>query len=230
MTTPLSALIWDNFPLLQKVQFPWRWLGVISLTASVLAAVGLVSAADELKEVNNRTAMLGISAAVLPFVVLSAFIVKAPQYTQRPEFEKAAAEFSAGETFEGWWPVWARREALSDGEAVALSNRETSVQRWDGLERKFEIGPGEPGEVKIRTFYYPQWKAFVDSQETGVRPDPLGLISFDVPAEAVTVSLRFEEPPAVKMSIWLSAACWLGALLSPTFILIRQIRNYGKYR
>ena len=39
MTTPLSRFVWNNLLLLQKVQFPWRWLALVTAFGSVLGSI-----------------------------------------------------------------------------------------------------------------------------------------------------------------------------------------------
>ncbi len=229
MATPLSSLLWDNLPFLKKLQFPWRWLGIVSIMASVVAGVGLVRMADKLKNANDRLIMLGVAAAMLPFIFLSAFVMKAPHFTPRPEFTDRTNDLSGGETFEGWWPAWASREAFKNKGQFVVSDR--SLQNADrGLtSRTFDLEAGEQKQISVSTFYYPHWKAVIDGKQIEVQSDPLGLISFKVPAEAAKIKLAFEEPRIVKISIWVSLVAWIIVLTAMTVLIFTRLKNYGTY-
>ena len=60
MALPLSRPIWRVLPPLQETQFPWRWLILFSMGASLLAALAL----PLLTEVANRVKRIAILGAM----------------------------------------------------------------------------------------------------------------------------------------------------------------------
>jgi hypothetical protein len=209
MTTTLTSFIWDNFSILQKVQFPWRWVGIVSIFGSVFAAVGLVKSAEILKSSKNVMLPVGIGFVLLVFVTVSAFILKAPHYTSRSNFNTYAAGLSSGETFEGWWPVWAKRTAFSQKERVAANERIASVTEWNSDRRIFEVTPGPAQQISVATFYYPHWHATVNAKSVPVEVNELGMAAINIPAESSTAVLTFEEARSVRIAYWISAFSWL---------------------
>lgn len=78
MTTSYSAFIWQSIPLLPMVQFPWRFLALISFFVSVLAGYSLTLIKNKLL---NNLSLLTILGALL-FLNLKYFT---PQTTFAPE-------------------------------------------------------------------------------------------------------------------------------------------------
>ena len=226
MATPLSSPIWDLAGVLQRVQFPWRWLSIITVAGSIIAGAGLVEAADLLKAANSKIGMLAAAAVLIPFVFLSAFVVRAPHFTERAEFNERGATLSAGETFEGWWPLWAKRQAFSKRNKVNVNGRAIEVERWEPTERSFKIAEGEPQEISISTFYYPHWKASVDGRSSEVRYDSEGRILLQIPSNAVEVDLKYIEPTPVVNSALASAIGWSVVIILLATLLVRHRKTY----
>lgn len=216
MTTPISAPIWDNFTLLQKVQFPWRWLNVISLFGSVFFAVGLVEVSEILKSSKSLMLQTAVGVSLFIWVVLSAFVVKGPHYTPAEEFNKLAGEASHSETFEGWLPIWADRRATSLGERVLSPGREETIKTWSSDAREFTLAAGTEGSVTVSTFFYPHWKLTVNDRVVTTVPGKFGTIEFTAPAESVDVQLVFAEPTVNVIAIYVAS----GTALSMIFLLI----------
>lgn len=206
--TPLSWFVWDNFALLQKVQFPWRMMSIVSVFGSLLAAFGWVECGKVVNGLQHRSATIGLIVILFAFVFLSAFIVKAPHFTSRSEFEQLAQKFSAGETFEGWWPAWASRTAFSHHERVRAGARNVTFDVWAPERRSFEVEAGVPTDISLATFYYPRWSASVNGSPASPSPDPEGLLSLALPAETSHVELRFVESSVVSIAGWISFTAW----------------------
>jgi hypothetical protein len=80
------------------------------------------------------------------------------------------------------------------------------------------VGAGK-SDVRVRTFFYPHWKAFSGSSELSVRPDTDGAILVSVPEHASSVVLQFQEPGRVRLTTFFSL---LGFLLIFGLMFFRQ--------
>jgi hypothetical protein len=208
MTTPLSSLIWDHFNILQKVQFPWRWLSVITAFTAVLAAVGIKRAADVLKTGYHYAVAAGLGAVLVVFVFMAAFIMKGASYTPKAALNEQVANIPASSGCECWWPVWAEWAAFGQTEQVKADGRTAMVKNWAAEHKVFEIGPGESASVTIATFYYPHWHASVNGSEITVNKTVDGRISLPVPGGASDVDLVFREPAYVRVAYTISILSW----------------------
>ena len=62
--TPVSSVVWSNVPLLAKIQFPFRWMGLITLAASFLVAAGYGPARGYFRRIQR-------AKAILPFALIT---------------------------------------------------------------------------------------------------------------------------------------------------------------
>jgi hypothetical protein len=226
MATPMSLPIWQITNVLQRTQFPWRWLTIVTVAGSVIAGAAIVEAHMRFGDTGNKTLMLLAGTVLLPFIFLSAFVVRAPHFTERTEFNERSAAFSDGETFEGWWPVWAKRQAFSNHEKVLAENRQIEIQKWAPTVRSFKVGDGSAEKAAVSTFYYPHWKALVDGKPVELEHDSDGIITLRVPSNTASVELKFIEPSIVTISKSIAGSAWLLAFV---FLLLNFFGKQDPY-
>ena len=213
MALPLSRPIWRLMPPLQETQFPWRWLVLFSMGASLLAALAL----PLLTEVTNRIVRIAVIGAMAISIAFTAsHIVREAQYLSPQRFENTLSEIPGTPSVNYWFPIWARsnpREMSSEVE----SNRSVNIASWEPQHRKFSIAAGPATEIRIRTFYYPHWIATAGDKTLPARPDSDGALLIAVPENATDVSLDFREPPRTRISGVASCAglFFIGALAIP---------------
>lgn len=218
MTTPLSGFIWKLLPFLQKVQFPWRWMAIVSVTGAVFTSVGIIRMAEAMTKSKNPALPLGLGTILVAFVFMAAFVIKQAVYVPASDFHKQMATVLEDPSYEGWWPIWAKMAALSQKEKVVIPGRDTMIESWLPTERRFTIAPGESGTASVGTFYYPHWTALVNNLPADLSPGADGLISVLVPAEESRIRLIFKEPRINRAAFYLSAIGWI-IMLSGIIIL-----------
>lgn len=222
MATHLSSFVWDNLFFLQKVQFPWRWMDVISASGAIFASIALIHLSESLK--NSTLTSIGVGIAMAFFVFTSAFLIKGAVYMPRSEFLSQMQSLSRSDSYIGWWPIWAKESARGITEKVAAVERKTEITEWSPTMRKFIIDAGSPGEAHVRTFYYPHWRATVNGSETTVSADEDGLISFKLPSDQANVSLQFVEPAFVRLANYASISTWIALMILLVFGLLKRQR------
>ena len=222
MTTPLSKIIWDNVGFLQKVQFPWRWMGIISAFGAIFASNGIFRAAEALKASKNILLPIGLGAILIVFVFTSAFIVKGAVYHSRDEFNSQFETLADAPSFDCWWTIWAKSSAFDQTEKARAGNREIEIQKWSATEKIFTAAAGEPEISTLAVFYYPRWRAAINDQPVvEISPTESGLISFSVPAERAEIRVYFQETGFVRLAFYVSAFGWAAVLCLSGFGLFR---------
>jgi hypothetical protein len=214
MALPLSRPIWRALPALQETQFPWRWLILFSMGASLLAAIAL----PLLTEVTNRVKRIAIFGAMSISIAFTAsHIVREAQYLSPLRFESTLSEVRGTPSVNYWFPIWARSNPRRMSSEVETTNRTVSVSFWDPQHRRFSIDAGPATEIRVRTFYYPHWIATGGGKTLATRPDTDGALLIAVPDSATTVSLDFREPSRTNVSGLASFAglLFIGALAIP---------------
>jgi uncharacterized membrane protein (UPF0136 family) len=221
MSLPLSRPIWSVFPPLQETQFPWRWLSIVSIGISLLAAVSL----PLLMENTNRIKRLVIFGAMsVSIAFMLSHIIREAQYLTPQQFENTLADVRGTPSVNYWIPIWVRsnpRSMNSEVEAAGVTGtkaRAVTVTSWEPQHRQFSVAAGAASDVRVRTFYYPHWTATAaNGTVLPVRPDADGALLISLPADATTVNLDFREPSRTRVSGVMSFAglLFIGALAIP---------------
>jgi hypothetical protein len=213
---PQSVAVWDHLPLLEYVQFPWRFLGLASLAAALLAGAAIRLLSDLVRTVlPSFIIVLAVEALVIAFSLPWLY----PRYCSTTEGLSIArlaglerglgviGTTSAGE----YLPIWVkevpsessmeamyragipieRLESSSLPEGAVLESAEYGLTSADIL-----IESPQPFRAVFNTFYFPGWRAYVDGKRVPIVPtEPYGLISFEVPGGERIIEVRFQDTP-----------------------------------
>jgi len=225
MATPLSLAIWNLLPTLQATQFPWRWLLITSLAGSVLLAAAIPYWEDAVRRGNRKLVMIAAGTIAVSLAFSASHIVREAQWLSRPVFEKTLSEIRGSQGSPQWWPIWVKEPIRNMDSPVEAGGREVTVISWLPELRTFHLGPGAAGEARVRTFFYPHWRAESDGRNLAVRPDSDGALLISVPANALSINLRFQEPPRVWVARVVCVVGWIliGALF---FLGARQSMRF----
>jgi uncharacterized membrane protein len=209
MLSKPSQAVWEAFPFLQKLQFPWRWLSVLSFSAVVAFALSVPRLLDIFHNRRRLVAYpaLALVVTIILFNITQIIIPSAP--IPYAKFEKVEKEVAEEPMFEGWWPVWAKREGLVDNAEPFADIRRTDIRNWDSTNRVVEVSPGNPTDLIVPTFYYPHWKATRNGEPVPVSLNNNGVMTVPLTSELATVRLYFEEPLRNVLAGWISLAVWL---------------------
>lgn len=204
LAIPLSRFVWDAVKPLQEVQFPWRWMTIVCLTASMLSASYLNLLVDWFKTKNRAFALI-ICGCVLSFVTYSLFqVIRPANYLEKEKVQQSMKQTSEDIGFTFWWTVWTRKEALEVKEKVTAENRSAQIHKWTATAKEFEVSEGTAADSRIAVFYYPNWKATVNDRQVEVKADPHGAVLIPLESKISRVRLTFEEPFAVNTAQWIS--------------------------
>jgi uncharacterized membrane protein YfhO len=72
----------------------------------------------------------------------------------------------------------------------------TEINVWKSAERIIDINADSPLNLRVKTFYFPGWRAYIDNQETDIKKeDGTGAIIIEVPSGHHTLKLVFADTP-----------------------------------
>jgi hypothetical protein len=200
MATSLSKPIWDALPALQETQFPWRWLTITSAALSILVSLSL----PELARIGRTRlrplsfALLGVSAIALSFTVFQ--VIRGALFQNRSTFNQMVLSLQGSATNKDFLPVWASDKPRIMDQPVEVSGRNPEVTAWFGRRREFKIEAGDVTEARLRTFYYPYWRAAADGKPLATRPADDGALLVSIPPTATTVKVHFVEPTSAYVA------------------------------
>jgi hypothetical protein len=101
---------------------------------------------------------------------------------------------------------------------VEAAGRDVRVYEWSPEQREFQLAAGPATEARLRTLYYPHWKASAGGKPLATSPASDGALLIAVPPEATQVKVQFVEPP----STYLAGAISLLGLAACAFLLARK--------
>jgi hypothetical protein len=209
MTTYASWPLWKISATLQSVQFPWRWLILVSLSGAVVSAAYLPHWVEKARGKTRPFALLVAGGMMISLAFVISHAVREADYLPREQFEAHLRSIPNQPSYDMWWPVWAKQSALQTKDKVQAEARTINLTSWEPLQRRFEIGAGSATEARIATFYYPLWQASANGKLLATRPAEDGAMLVSLPAEAATVELNFHEPSYVGVAQVVTMAGWL---------------------
>ncbi|HEU4507166.1 MAG TPA: 6-pyruvoyl-tetrahydropterin synthase-related protein [Pyrinomonadaceae bacterium] len=217
MSVPLSRPIWALLEPLQETQFPWRWLILISMGGSILAAAGLPMILGGPNSKARVKRMLVFGAMAISIAFTFSHVIREAQYFPSQKFERVLTDLRGTPSVNYWFPIWSRPGIRPMATEVEVANRGVNVTLWEPEHRRFSVAAGPATEARIRTLYYPHWVAHSDSVTLPVRPDTDGALLVTIPENATTVELDFVEPQKTNFSTMSSliGLIGIGALSLP---------------
>ncbi len=230
ITTVLSRPLWNNLPLLFEVQFPWRWLNIVSVFAPVLAAGGFSVCLQWYKDERFKSYSVLVFGVILINLILSlSWAIFTARYVAPEKVERQVETAIKKEGFNFWWTIWTRKEFInSSSEKVFAQNRQTEIVEWKNTSREFVIEAGETAEARVAVFYHPNWQVFINNNAVEIRPDSTGAVAFEVPPEKSHISMKFVETKEVLLAKNISLAAWVFISLLSAMFLIGKIKSETK--
>lgn len=233
-----SRPLWEAAPLIEFVQFPWRFVGRAALPVAVLAgapfaAGGIVPTLNRLPRVIGS--LVPVMIAVIVLIVESlpllypAYCVEDPYPTIHNVHTYEQASGMVGvDPVGSYFPVTVAQRPqtsplLADYEAGRTPQRfdvsslpsqaELLHVAYDRLGATIEVDSPQPFQARYLTFAFPGWRATVDGDRVPITPeDPSGLITFPVPEGQHTLRVEWGLTPLRAVFGALSVLAALGVM------------------
>lgn len=218
MVSPVSQPIWENFTFLQKVQFPWRWMTVISICGTIFAAAAYKHLFDFSRRSIRPLVFLTLGLIIVAFAFNFLKVMNPLITYPRAELNQISARLKDSRSNDCWWTVWMNNGGFQIKEKVfAGDDRIIEIQNWQPTQKIVKVSAGETDSLIFAAIYYPHWRAEIDGQLVEVQNNGNGLISVPLPAHETIVNLYFREPFAVRIASVISILAWL-ILISGFFL------------
>lgn len=211
--TAWSKMIWETITLLQKFQFPWRFLSLSTFFAAALGGIAIATISRKSKTIGTMT--------VLVFCVLTIFSTmhmwRPKAYQQKAEDFYTGVYLSTTDTGESS-PIWSTRfmefvydkpMKVIDGEAVIQETVRTTTTHG------YNVAATKPTRLVENTVYFPGWTVYVDGIKANVEfqdQNHRGLITFYVPAGAHAIRIQFIDTKLRMVSNMVSLVSIVGLI------------------
>jgi hypothetical protein len=218
LTTRFSVWAWTAVPVLEYVQFPWRFLAPAAFYLS--ASAGSLAGLLKRREIAWAASLAGSALAIglysplahlsstKPIESLSSYPVcqevwgtqdYRPIWSQAPFWRSTTPPEATGSA-PVLEPCPAEEVRTLSGSDVRLNALDRSGSHWE-----FEYSAAGQATLAVPQFYYPGWSARIDGKPSQVTYDtPSGMLSIPVPGGNHKVELDFRETPVRRLANALS--------------------------
>lgn len=215
-----SHSIWKTVTLLQKFQFPWRFLAVSVFSTSLLGGIVL-------SNFSQKYTRATIFIVIILIFISTQQMWRAKAYDMRPDDYYSGIYNGTTDTGESS-PIWSVRfmeerprayhEVVEGQAAIVPVIRSTT-------RHEFAVTALTDVRVVDNTLYFPGWSVTVNDQKIPVEfQDPIyrGLMTFRIPAGGHRIVVSFGETKLRKVANILSISGIVVFVLYETF---RRYRN-----
>ena len=183
----VSQPIWQTVTILQKFQFPWRFLHLTTFSVAVLS--GLV-----MSKVKNQLPVAMFVAIGLLIPTYSMW--NAQYYREYPESFFTSVYKGTTDTGESS-PIWSVR-FMEHEPSVPIEVIDGNAQVEFGLrnttKREYKVNAQDKTRLLENTLYFPGWQVLVDGQQVPIEfqdPNHRGLMTFAVDSGVHMILVRF---------------------------------------
>lgn len=221
MMTPVSFFVWIMVKQMKTLQFPWRFVSFALPFGSVVMVYAFDLISKFTKDKINESGLKFLSYSIALLFTLLFYV----NFVNVFRWEWASEEVFLKHAMNVVWqnreyqpnlsgnPNWKQEDLSKDfSPSVSSSNPNTDITlvKWFSHQRVFQVFSAEAHQIRLRTFYFPGWNAYVDGKPTAISLDPkVGSILIQVPPGKHEVNIKFELTPIRKAATYISIAALL---------------------
>lgn len=209
MATPLSKWLWDFLPILNIIQFPWRWACYTEI-ALIFMLPSLFNSPPSNRFIDFRKFKhsIYVLSALVILSVITIFVRN--QIPDRQLFNQILSPEKYG--FDTtlpreYTPVWANnldktlKETKPERVAVISGDAVTRLELWNPEKRTISVKALSPSLLRFATFYYPGWQAKIDGAPESIAIEKVsGAMLLKVLPGEHLITLEFNDTPLRKSS------------------------------
>lgn len=191
LMTNTTNFVWNTISLLQKFQFPWRFLSVTVFVSAVLGAY-VVST------ISKKRVLIIVAMTVVALLFFNKDYWQAKAFMQKPESFYSGIYNSTTDTGESS-PVWSVRFMEKRPNArMELIDGATRIEEIERTNTRhvYRLFVEKKSWIRENTLYFPGWRVFVDGQEVlpeFQNPQHRGLMTFFIEKGEHIVTIQFTE-------------------------------------
>jgi hypothetical protein len=153
---PFTELLWQHLPKLRFMQLPWRWLLCLNVSFAMFFAMAW-----------RRWMPRALVCMVILVVLATGWLLFQPPWWEKThDFPNMLADQQTGKGYEGtdeYLPADADAyEVKLNAPLVKLEDSgkaRIQIQKWTAETKSFTANVNQPGNLVLRLFTYPAWKA-----------------------------------------------------------------------
>jgi len=226
----VSLTFWENLKFIAIIQYPFRFLMVVTWSSAILSAI-LLSLVTK-KWIQGLIVIISILAV---FICYHSYLA--------PEQFWPASYFNIDS------PAWkqsagvAQKAILEKGYLPASVNeatdKKTKLSRWEIIDGQGQIAgkviknhqliltvkANMPMTLRINTHYFPGWKVYVDNREVTINySNQFGFMSFKVAVGSHEIRAQFTNTPIRTLADIITVVSFFGMIIRFLEPLFRKLR------
>lgn len=218
---PSSGLIWEVMPFFHFAQFPWRYLSLVILLCSFLAAM-LVSVIPWRKSV-------GVCLIILAVVTTINYTKPAYYHNREDSHYISRDNFiystnSPGNAFNTLWMD--AQQPKKKGRVIVFSGKGTIADEVITPEQyRFNLDALTPVTLLVNTAFFPGWKTDVSGVSVPMKRTGGGLMKLTLPKGNSFVSIRFADTIVRRVAVVTSLFSLLVTVIVSVFFIRHRQKN-----
>ena len=234
MTLPLSKPLWKLLPVLQMIQFPWRFNVVLTVATTALTALAVYSFKRTTTVWYRKKSSIGIWLLIL--IILSGFCMVYFNI-ERLAFDSKTLQKMSQDAPE-YRPKWVPEEIFEQYLVQELSNNlpqakittgqgSLAIEKWQPRKIILETNAQTNVTVTLHQLYYPGWTARLDGKKQLIMEpsQPEGLLRVEIPKGQHKVNITLDAGIKEHLGQAISTVSALILLLTLPFPKLRYLRN-----
>jgi len=217
---PITLVFWRFLPELRFVQFPWRWMSVLAVCATIFTAVS----------VRGWLRFAWLLLAMLAVIGSAHYLVKNAWWDTEdmPDLQAAMKNGSGFEGTDEYDPVGDDRTDLPQKQPRALllaistdpeayKDAKVAIEKWNAEHRSIRVVTRRPGRLALHLLDYPAWRVTLKGNPVSIQHSK-GTAQMIIPVPAGESELKIDFTRTIDRALggWISVAS-LAASLSALF-------------
>ncbi|MBI2031291.1 MAG: hypothetical protein HYT08_01615 [Candidatus Levybacteria bacterium] len=185
---PFSEFLWRNLPFVALIQFPFRFLSLITLSIAFLSA-------SQLSHFKNKAKI------IIGIIYLLAIFFSAKDFLKPQNFENYPDSYYSTNqdtttVKNEYMPRWIRQvPAKMPEKKIEIISGEGEISNFstNGNKFIFNFFSNKESQIQINTVYFPGWMLEINRRSVPIIYDENGLIRFNVSSGNHHVEVKFSE-------------------------------------
>ena len=195
----LSSFIWNAIPFFKFIQFPFRWLNITFFAVAFLSAAGFRLTEYNSGRRTERRVAIGIVVLIFLVCILYdyKYIVTSPVFTSDELIPPKSVNWTKEHLPTGVdINIIRLAETKEDRITILTGDGNVEIATWNTAKRSVKTVLKEDSVIRIRTFYFPGWNAYIDGKRTKInKEDGSGAMLVDVTRGKHMLELKFVDTP-----------------------------------
>lgn len=225
LMTPSSNPVWQTITILQKFQFPWRFLSVAVFLSALMGGILLFVIPNRYKRIVLLILIVGLLAANKDYWHPQGFLQKQEGFYSGIY----NGTTDTGESAPIWSVRFMEKRPKSRVEIISGYGKIIEIDRKI-VSREYKVIASSNLRILENTLYFPGWTVFVDGKKQEIEfqdQNHRGLITFNVDKGEHSVSIIFKETKIRLFSDIVSLISIISVGGLTIFQLVRK-RMYNK--